>query len=337
MMRTVLLAAAAVAVIGAWAFGAAAQAPSSEEIHRLMGEKNYAQALQKITAGLALRGGAARAVNRYELLMLKGECHLQLKASSYAVDAFAAAAKDPSASAPERAVAAGYETLVRQAKGFAYTPRVAAGAAGGAGKARPAPIDILDPESRRRAFEALLADELAANEPKVAAAKASASLDPIAALFKPLWTMEGLERASTKDGGAPRVTALAGELTDRAKRILADALRGVAKRVGEIDKEANTFVETYQDVQDPFAVFPKPVRERVYKRKGLTDGQVNELRQAIGTCDRIPRALPALAEGLHAPGQAFEPFADEAARIRKDADRLLATDFMRVYKEIPKK
>jgi hypothetical protein len=330
MVRT--LASFVILAVVAWAPLAGAQAPSSEEIHRLMGEKNYAQALQKITAGLALRGEAARAVNRYELLMLKGECHLRLKAGSYAAEAFAAAAKDPQASPPERAVAAGHEMLVRQAKGFAYTPRTP-----GADKSRPAPIDILDPESRRRAFEALLADELAANESKVAAAKASRSLDPIVALFKPLAMMEGLERASTKDGDAPRVKALQAELTDRAKRDLADALRAVARRVGEIDKEASTFVEGFQDSQDPLTPYARPVRERVYKRKGLSDAQVNELRQANATCDRVPRVLPLLAEGLHAPDGAFDSFGDEAARIRRDVDRLLGEDFMRIYKEIPKK
>jgi hypothetical protein len=333
MVRRLLLTLLAVV---AWAPFAHAQAPSSEEIHRLMGEKNYAQALQKVTGGLALRGEAAKAVSRYELLMLKGECHLQLKASSYAVDAFAAAARDPQASPPERAVAAGYEMLLRQAKGFAYTPRTAGGAEK-AGGARPAAIDILDPESRRRAFETLLADELAASESKVAAAKTSRSLDPIIALFKPLAAMGGLERASSKDGDAPRVKALEAELAERAKRNLADALRAVAKRVGEIDKEANTFVEGFQDVQDPLTPYARPIRERVYKRKGLSDAQVNELRQANATCDRVPRVLPLLAEGLHAPQGAFEPFGDEAARIRRDVDRLIATDWMRVYKEIPKK
>ena len=331
MVRTLPLTTLA-AVVVAWAPLVHAQAPSSEEIHRLMGEKNYGAALQKITAGLALRGEAAKAANRYELLMLKGECHLRQKANSYAVDAFAAAAKDPLASPPERAVAAGHEMLLRQSKGFAYTPR-----ASGADKGRPAPIDILDPESRRRAFAALLADELAASESKVAAAKASRSLDPIVALFKPLAAMEGLERASSKDGDAPRVKALETELADRAKRNLADALRAVAKRVGEIDKEANTFIEGFQDVQDPLTPYARPVRERVYKHKGLSDAQVNELRQANATCDRVPRVLPALAEGLHAPAEAFEPFGDEAARIRRDVDRLIATDWMRVYKEIPKK
>jgi hypothetical protein len=149
--------------------------------------------------------------------------------------------------------------------------------------------------------------------------------------------MEGLERASTKDGDAPRVKALQAELIDRAKRDLADALRAVAKRVGEIDKEASTFVEGFQDSQDPLTPYARPVRERVYKRKGLSDAQVNELRQANATCDRVPRVLPLLAEGLHAPDGAFESFGDEAARIRRDVDRLLGEDFMRIYKEIPKK
>jgi hypothetical protein len=336
MVRTVLL--VALAVVGGGL--AHAQAPSSEELHRLMEEKRYPQALQKITAGLALKGQAAKQVNRYELLMLKGECHLRGKALGMAAEAFAAAAREPLAAPSERAVAAAHEMLIRQSKAFAYSPKPAAtGARVGAGaaveKSRPAPIDILDPESRKRAFAAMLDDELTANEDELAAAKAARQLGPVAAVFKPLATMEGLELAAT--GDAVRVRAIEADLADRAKRSISDALRALSKRVGEIDKEASAFVEIYQDEQDPLAGYPRPIRRKVYKRKGPTEAQLTELQQANATCDRLPQAIAEIAEGLRVPERTFEAFGDEAGRIRKEVDRLLDTDYLKVYREIPKK
>lgn len=330
MIRVASLWLVALAVVGpSLAF---AQAPSTEEVHRLIDEKNYSQALQKITAGLALKGQAAKYVNRYELLMLKGECHLRARAFSAALEAFTAAAKDPAAAPNDRAIAAAHALLIRQSKGPAYTPKPLADKTGGA---RPAPIDILDPESRKRAFAAMLAEELAANEEKLAAARAAKALGPVAVLFKPLATMEGLELAAT--GDAVRVRAIEGDLADRAKRNIADALRTLSKRVGEIDKDANTFVELYQDEQDPLAPYPFPVRRKVYKRKGPTNAQLNELQQGNATCDKLPQAMAEMTEGLHVPDKTFDSFSDEAGRIRKEIDRLLDTDYLRVYKEIPKK
>lgn len=338
MVRTVLL--VALAVVGG--VSARAQAPSSEELHRLIDEKRYGQALQKITAGLALKGQAAKQVNRYELLMLKGECHLQGKALAMAAEAFAAAAKDPLAAPSERAVAAAHEMLIRQSKAFAYSPKAAATPAGkGAGgaaageKTKPAPIDILDPESRRRAFAAMLGDELAANEEKLSAAKSAKTLGPVAAVFKPLATMEGLELAAS--GDAVKVRAIEADLADRAKRTISDALRALSKRVGEIDKEANTFVEFFQDEQDPLANYPFMIRRKLYKRKGPTNAQLAELQQANATCDKLPQAIGEIAEGLRVPEKTFETFADEAGRIRKEVDRLLDTDYLKTYREIPKK
>jgi len=262
--------------------------------------------------------------------MLKGECHLRAKAFSPAAEAFAAAAKDPQAAPSERAIAAAHGMLIKQSKGPAYTPKPVP-----PDKTRPAPIDILDPESRKRAFAAMLADELAANEAKLAEAKAAKTLGPVAAVFKPLAAMEGLELAAA--GDAVKIRAIEGDLADRAKRNIADALRALSKRVGEIDKDANTFVELYQDEQDPLAPFPFPVRRRVYKRKGPTNAQLAELQQGNATCDRLPQAVNEMAEGLRVPEKTFENFAEEAGRIRKEIDRLLDTDYLRVYKEIPKK
>src|SRR4051794_41710204 len=71
-------------------------APSTEELHGLMDEGQYAQALQKISAGLGLKGPAAKLVNRHELYMLKGVCHLNVRATGLAAEAFGNAVKEAS-------------------------------------------------------------------------------------------------------------------------------------------------------------------------------------------------------------------------------------------------
>src|SRR3954468_21643707 len=214
---------------------------AQEDARQLVADRQYPAALQAITGKLALKGAAAKAVNRYELFMLKGECHLQLKVPRLAAEAYASAAKEAerSGTPEERGVAAAHEMLVKGSKAFAYTPRTASD------KQKPGPIDILDLASRKRAFAAMLADEMSANDAKVVRAKTAKALPPIAELFRPLDTMEGLERAAT--GEAARVKALRAELTEAARRAVADALRGIDKSVGVIDKSASTFVEFYQD------------------------------------------------------------------------------------------
>ena len=302
-----------------------------EELHRLIAEKQYAPAIQKITAALGLKGPAAKGVDRYSLFMLKGECHLQLRAIRPAQEAYIAAAKE-APSPRERAVAEAYGFLLKSSRALAYTPKTAAA---GDKTARPAPIDILDPASRRRAFAALFADELAAADSKLAAARAAISLPPIVELFKPLATLEGLELASSADAtDAPRTAALRGEMTDRAKKVVADALRGIDKTVSRIDKSANTFIEFYQDTVD---VIARPVRVKRWKKKGLTDDEMKDLQSANATCDKISPALAEIAKRLAADEKAFETQTEEAARIRKEVDRILDTDYQHVYDQPPKK
>src|SRR5258706_6487931 len=173
-MRWIML----IAIVAGGAGTVSAQAQPSnvalEELHRLVDDHQYGPALQKITAGLALKGAAAKLVNRYELFMLKGECHLKTKATRLALEAYAAAIKE-APSDRERELATAQEMLLKSSKAFAYTPRTTTAPAppAGADKPRPVPIDILNPDSRKKAFAALLADELAANDAKFKSAKAS--------------------------------------------------------------------------------------------------------------------------------------------------------------------
>jgi hypothetical protein len=319
-------------ILVALATPAPAQVASLEEIADLVGQRKYPQALQAIGAGLALKGPAAKLTNRYELFMFKGECHLQVRALPMAVEAYANAAKEEQATRAERAIAAAPAALLKGSRAFAYAPKAAATPDQG----RPSPIDLLDKSNRKRAFAAMLADELNAVAGKVKAAKAAKTLGPIVDVAGPLAAIEGVELAAT--GEAAKVTEIRTDLTARAKRVLADTLREATKRVSAIDKEANTFVETWQDTYQ-LSGFGNPTtkKERVYKKRGLKEADTIILQETAATCGQIDKNAAELAAGLGAEPAAFDAFADDAGRLRKEVARVLEIDYQRVYREIPKK
>lgn len=337
MRRSVFL----IALIGLAPFASAqpaSAAPASNgDIHQLVADKQYGAAMQKITAGLALKGPAAKTVDRADLFMQKAECHLQLRALTPAIAAYDSAAKEAAKNTDTRlaSIATAHAALLKGSKAFAYTPKTAPD------KTRPVPIDILDPAHRRQAFLAMLVDHLAASESKLKAAKAATSLPPIAACFKPLDEMEGMELAAKENStaessGAEKVTALRKDLTETAKKMMADSFRAMSKRIGDIDKEAGTYVEFYEDVPDPFNAPAAFRRRKAWKKKGLTDADTKELEAATVTCDKISPALTELAVGLKQEEKTFDPFSDEASRIRKEVERILDTDYLKIYRTPPK-
>ena len=98
---------------------------ASDELHQLVADKRYPEAMQKITAGLALKGPAAKSVDRCDLFMLKGECHLQMRAVSMAIDAFNNAAKEAKLLSDDRrqSIAEAHAALLKASKAFAYMPK----------------------------------------------------------------------------------------------------------------------------------------------------------------------------------------------------------------------
>jgi hypothetical protein len=328
MKPSVILLTVAGLLLIAGAPAARGENPALDDLRALVRDRQYAEALKQIASALQLKGPAAKGVDRYNLLLLKAECHLQSKATSMALESYALAAKeapDPAA----KSVAQAHEHLLKQSKAFAYQPRSPAG------PPKPAVIDILDVESRKKAFAALFLDEQRLAEPKLKAAREARSLLPIAAAVSAIDPLEGLERAAT--GDAEKVSSMRKELTTQAQKATADALRDLNKRLSDIDKEANTFVPFYQETYDPAFRFPKPIREKVYKKKGLTDAQTKALHEVTITCDKVPPALSELAKALRTEEKSFDPQSEEAGRIRREADRVLDTDYQRIYKEIPKK
>src|SRR5512133_3800960 len=80
--------------------------PMIDDVRALVRDRQYAEALKQIAGALQLKGPAAKGVDRYNLYLLKGECHLQSKAVGLAQESYALAAKEaPDAAAKSVALA----------------------------------------------------------------------------------------------------------------------------------------------------------------------------------------------------------------------------------------
>src|SRR5689334_4614100 len=53
--------------------------PTTDEIHELFKDQKYKETLQRLSRVLALKGEAAKAYDRHDLLRLRGETQLKLK------------------------------------------------------------------------------------------------------------------------------------------------------------------------------------------------------------------------------------------------------------------
>jgi hypothetical protein len=165
---------------------------------------------------------------RYELLMLKGECRLQLKDRTGSSTAFKSAAK-VAGSAAELAAARANALIVERSTSGRYAPR-----AGSGGE----PIDIMAMESRKRAMNELRGEMWSQYKPKVEAAARAEQLPPIEAVFTPLAEMYCLELFAA--GQASETGAVIQEIGGRAYRLMQAEVSKCGSRVDYLNQLANS-------------------------------------------------------------------------------------------------
>ena len=315
-------------VLVAWAGGAMAESAVTGEVRQLVATGQYGPALQRIAQALSLKGSAAAEVNRFELFMLKGECHLCTRQVNLATEAFDKAGQAATTD-DQRGVAAAYGLMMKRSQQLAYRPK-----AGSAPGKPAAAIDLVEPPSRKRAMAALWADELAVAEPKVKAAAKATALPALMDGIKLAGALSGLERAATGDAAKSREMFKA--LGDQARKLLAATIADANKRVAAIDREASTFVEHWYEALVPTRFSAKPIRKLGWKRKGPTEAQLDELQALAAQCDKVGPAVESLTAGLRADPKDFGAFADDAARTRKEIARVLEVDYLHVFETPPK-
>jgi hypothetical protein len=270
-------------------------AANADDVQKLVDQAQYRPALQQIAKLLpqAQQSDPATQQQRYTLLMLRGECLLQLGERSYAVQAFDTAAReaqDPKSSATARATA----VLVRRSTGAAYKPK--------GGK----PIDILASDSRKQAMAALDTDLAAAVQPKINAAINGNTLQPMIDLLPAMLDLDALECTATGAPGQTRKQLMA--MGQRARELMNREIRRAGLRLDELVSlsESNwrgaNYTVTGQTV-----------------RRNFTTPQLNEMQTMLAyikQIDSTARQARQFAREMGLDGKPWEP-------VIADADDLI--------------
>jgi hypothetical protein len=287
--------------------------PSVKDVRAALDRGDGAEALRLVSRLLPIRGKAAQQYDRYELLSLKAEAHLRLKAGDAAAQSFKLAAEQTE-EREKAAVARATEQLIRRSRGLAFTPRHAA--KGQAAKLDP--IDIVDPETRKSAMRAMFADDMAELAPKVRAAKLGTTLPPALKAMQAARELATLELAA--NGSADQVNGVVEELKQSCKDLLARAMERTTKRVDQITQMANDPEFVRQVFPNPLGGFEVEVAER---RRGLKRQDISQLKALADTCDEVAVGGKAIAKAAGAEESEFEDLVEAAGDLRMHIRRML--------------
>jgi hypothetical protein len=277
---------------------AADRNPGMGDVRDLYEQGDYPRLLQQVARALAVKGKAAKDYDRYELLVLKGEGHLNLKNPAASAEAFDEAAKF-AADEQSAALARSMAELVRRTKGQPYTPPARKG------QPPPAPIDVLDRKQRPAAFAGLFEEYEAKVKAAVKTASDSRQLPPILDAMRMLYDLRWLELAVTSKDTT--TVELAAPLTGRAQSLMSRAVKDMSRTVEEI-KEAT--LRAYD--------------LGVSGKGGVARDNQAALRQIASDCDRITAVTVGLKRVF--PGDqadALRTLGDDAAAVATEARNVL--------------
>jgi hypothetical protein len=293
---------------------AARSTPAVDELRKLYDDQKYQDVIREASKSLALRGDAARGIDRSSLFVLKAESHLRLRQTSLAADAFSAAAKETD-DAGRAAFLRATALLIKRSRNNAYQPKHDATA----GKSNQ-PIDILEESSRRAAIEALYADESADVEARVKSIlRGGGGGGNLPGIFDAAALVRGLadlERATTGSDDASRNRLLA--LGDEAHDLIQSVLKQMSNRIDAIARRAN---EKHR------------VGDNVYAKRGLGRGDAEALQNIKDTSDKIPQAAERLLKDLGTDPDRFKDCTDEAMKVGERAHAVQIMDYTGLYGE----
>lgn len=225
----------------------------------------YRQCLQKVSKLLVARTAVQDSADRYNLLMMRGECLLQMKQASGAEAAFNSASSvmksqaDVASAASAHAVA----VLIDASPDLSYHPAAPADA--------PA-ISILDAASRKKAMLAITEDRKKALTPKVEGALKDSSLASSQQLLPDLWDLYCVQFAAT--GDAADTLATLKSVGTHARELIEAELKRSRDRVAAMNESAG---QPNLAAQDATAV----------TLRGLTPDERTELQKMSSDLEKI--------------------------------------------------
>jgi hypothetical protein len=265
----------------------APQQPSLEDIRGNLAKADYRTALDKVNK-LVFSAREMHPAEQYELLMMKGECQLQLKDRIGASSSFKSAAKVASNLDQFAAAKATAVIIDRSAMGMITPPY----------GSNEKPIDIAPADSRKKAMAALHRQIWSRSQPDIDAALRANTLPAIEAAFARMVDAYLLEVAAT--GDAKETGKAMRDLGAHAFRLMQAELRRAAWRVEQFNLLANS---TDDDDED---------------RRGLKNSEIDELRAMLPYLAKIRdrardyRGLAARLEGDERKWDSLEADAADA-------------------------
>jgi hypothetical protein len=188
---------------------------------------DYRNCLGKISKLLTTGAYKSDSPERYDLLMLRGECLLRLKQKPGAQAAFESAAKmmKKQEDVQRAATATALVALVKASTpALAYQSKKAGGGTA---------IDIVEPASRQKAMGLLMEDLREKVRPDFKKAMESDSLLPTNNLLRPAWELYSVEMAATGD------TAMTSErlqdLGGHARKLIGAELQRLSSRLDQLE------------------------------------------------------------------------------------------------------
>ena len=289
-----------------------------EDVKAAYEKGDYNETLRLIGRLMALKGKSAEGLDRYELLMLRAESHLKLKATTNAVAALEEAVKVAKAANDDKraAEARALSLLIKRSKNLQFTPRLSVDK-----RSKKEPIDITDAKAREEAFDALYAEEKAAARPKVLATEKRKDLPPLAAALKAVVALKDLEVAATGKDVETKETIQS--LVDRAHKLMAKGLDEMTRRTQRISERANELIQ--YTVDRPGGGF-----ETRTKRAGIDRDDADVLKGIIADCKKVIQASKDLTEGFTEDVEPFEDLEDLARDTGERAHDVLTENYARV-------
>ena len=260
---------------------------------------DYPACLRKVAARLSSSAVKRDSPERYDLLMLRGECLVRLKQRAPAAEAFekAAAVTKGRGDLPRTANATALAALVKASPDLKYTPKTRSGGSA---------IDVADPGTRKEAMDALFEDLKTQLAPDVEKALQDKSLTSTHRRLKQFWELYAVEFAAT--GAAASTESTLQEIGGHARGLIADELERLISRLENLGDLAGG-----------------PVwGANVMAYRGLNTNEQNEIRKMADYLMEIQRTVEngrRIARALGRTGENWDVLLADCAVARDAAQQ----------------
>jgi len=289
---------------------------TGDEVHKLVDAGQYQDALRAVIRILNLSGPAAAPYDRHDMLMVKAECQLQIRQPSMAIGTLDVVKKEAlTAQKPDDVLkAAAFAGLIQKSPNGFYTPKTAA---------IKTPIKIADRTTRKSAYDALYADELALFTPKQTAADNGQSLPPFLAAAKLADALRPAEYGST--GSTKQTDEAIKDLADHALKLITSTLDDLSTKTDQISEAANRVITEQVTVAGNGG---RMYQSQQTRRQGLTGTDAQDLHDIDATCKKIPQATSELARAFSTQADQFKAADNKAQEVSKKAENTLNADYL---------